>query len=98
MSGTAGTGGEERGVGEGEGTGAGAETGNGLERGGSEDTEGVATVAKLGRGGAGFLLTIGKTLPKVGAGSGSGSGSGTGIFLRKGSLSELGSGSARGDL
>ena len=61
-------------------------------RGGSEDTEGG------GRGGAGFLLTTGKILPKVGAGSGSGSGSGTGIFLRKGSLSELGSGSARGDL
>ena len=90
-SGTAGSGREERGEG------AGAEKGNGLSGGGPEDTEGVAAAAKLGRG-AGLLLTRGKILPKLGAGSGSGSGSGIGIFLRKGSLSEPGSGSARGDL
>lgn len=82
-----GSGREERGEG------AGAEIGNGLSWGGPEDTEGVAGAAKLG-----LLSTRGKILPKLGAGSGSGSGSGTGIFLRKGSLSEPGSGSARGDL
>ena len=95
-SGTAGTGREDRG-----GEGAGAEKGNGLARGcGAEDTEGApAAAAKLGRaGGAGFLLTVGKILPKLGTGSGSGSGSGIGVFLRKGSLSGPGSGSARGDL
>ena len=85
---------EESGIEErGEGEGAGAEIGNGLSWGGPEDTEGVAAAAKLG-----LLSTRGKILPKLGAGSGSGSGSGTGIFLRKGSLSEPGSGSARGDL
>ena len=86
----------------GTGRGEGAETGNGLARGwGFEDTGGVATAAVVKlepREGAGLLLTTGKTLPKLGAGSGSGSGSGIGIFLRKGSLNELGSGSARGDV
>ena len=60
-------------------------------------TAAAAAVVKLGPRGAGLLLTTGKILPKVGVGSGSGSGSGRGIFLRKGSLSELGSGSARGE-